>query len=466
MNTTFAQRTSAKKNSHPISHVGPGVKVSAKHERGAVAGMPLFLHDHNPTLRAKLTVSSPDDSYEQEADQVADEVMRMPDLQHIVQRKCAACEKDEQRVPTTSLVPSAHRSVQRQSEAEPQGLFDKNCYRSKFAGVYETRYRIISSGWILIHPGACTQCEQKPIHECCEPGDRQCESSSGESSAGAVQEKPDVQTTPLIQRESGEKGVRSTGNASETSRGLEHWLGQRQGGGSPLPAPVKIVMASRMGYDFSHVRIHTDGEAAQMSRELGAQAFTHGHHVYFGAGKYAPGSTAGTHLLAHELTHVVQQTGGVQTKRTSDQFPIQMKCAACEEEEERVHRSPDDFLPKLTWRDWVFAPPAPKGSSDDRYDTPENRRRAEEKEASERSGDQQPNEWWKPKRPTMPRRPADCPEERWNPFWSTCCAAGTRKDPTSSNCISSDSVRPVRLPPLPPSEKGDFPPPNPDGRYA
>jgi len=68
---------------------------------------------------------------------------------------------------------------------------------------------------------------------------------------------------------------------------------------------VRAFMEPRFGADFSSVRVHTGGEAVQMNQDLGAQAFTHGSDVYFGAGK-DPGNNE---LTAHELTHVVQQTG-------------------------------------------------------------------------------------------------------------------------------------------------------------
>jgi hypothetical protein len=69
-------------------------------------------------------------------------------------------------------------------------------------------------------------------------------------------------------------------------------------------------MEPRFGVDFSAVRVHSDSTAVQMNKELGAQAFTHGSDIYYGAGK----SPAQDDLTAHELTHVVQQTGGVQRK--------------------------------------------------------------------------------------------------------------------------------------------------------
>jgi hypothetical protein len=84
-------------------------------------------------------------------------------------------------------------------------------------------------------------------------------------------------------------------------------------------------MESRFGTDFSGVKIHTDTNAVQMSRELNAQAFTVGSDIYFNSGKYAPESASGKHLLAHELTHTVQQGGGIERKvqrRGGNEFEI------------------------------------------------------------------------------------------------------------------------------------------------
>lgn len=67
---------------------------------------------------------------------------------------------------------------------------------------------------------------------------------------------------------------------------------------------------SRFGRDFGHVRVHTDGEAATAARAVQARAYTAGHNIVFGHGEYAPSTTAGRRLLAHELVHVVQQGTG------------------------------------------------------------------------------------------------------------------------------------------------------------
>jgi len=125
--------------------------------------------------------------------------------------------------------------------------------------------------------------------------------------------------TPLIQRFSEENvqtklSVQRAGEsgASQAGASLESRLSSQKGGGSPLDDEVKSFMQPRFGTDFSSVRIHTGGDAVSMNKELHAQAFAHGSDIYFNAGKYNPTSNEGKRLLAHELTHVVQQTGAKQ----------------------------------------------------------------------------------------------------------------------------------------------------------
>lgn len=79
--------------------------------------------------------------------------------------------------------------------------------------------------------------------------------------------------------------------------------------GEPLDGASRAFMEPRFGRDFSRVRVHTDRQAQQSARRQHAHAYTVGHHIAFAPGRFAPGSPEGRHLLAHELTHVVQQAG-------------------------------------------------------------------------------------------------------------------------------------------------------------
>jgi len=116
-------------------------------------------------------------------------------------------------------------------------------------------------------------------------------------------EEEEAQRKPLtsfIQKK--EEGGKST-----VSDAVHHQVQATKGGGNALPHSTKTFMESRFGTDFSGVRIHSGGYASQMSAELNAQAFTVGNDIYFNSGKFSPESSAGKHLLAHELTHTVQQ---------------------------------------------------------------------------------------------------------------------------------------------------------------
>jgi hypothetical protein len=87
-------------------------------------------------------------------------------------------------------------------------------------------------------------------------------------------------------------------------------IDRARSGGHALDPSVQEEMGEAMGYDFGEVRAHVSPEADDLSRRLGAKAFTTGHDVFFRQGAYDPGSTAGRELIAHELTHVVQQGTG------------------------------------------------------------------------------------------------------------------------------------------------------------
>lgn len=97
--------------------------------------------------------------------------------------------------------------------------------------------------------------------------------------------------------------------AESTTRTRTKYLNDTKGKGTMLPKATLDEMNQKFGYDFKNVRIHDDDDAHNMSQEINAQAFTSGNDIYFNVGKYDPGSIEGKLLLAHELTHVIQQKG-------------------------------------------------------------------------------------------------------------------------------------------------------------
>ena len=110
------------------------------------------------------------------------------------------------------------------------------------------------------------------------------------------------------QRSEGQTPHRGEFDVSQSTEGAI--ARQRQDGGRPLPSATRAFMEPRFGADFSSVRVHTGGEAGAIARSLHSRAFTLGSDVFFAPGEYRPESAGGQRLLAHELTHVVQQGGG------------------------------------------------------------------------------------------------------------------------------------------------------------
>jgi len=112
------------------------------------------------------------------------------------------------------------------------------------------------------------------------------------------------------------------------------------GGGQELPESVRSYFEPRFGYDFRNVRLHTGPGASEAARSVNAKAFTHGKDIVFGEREYAPATNAGQRLLAHELTHVVQQRGGVHTPFLSPLLLSDRKASAVAESATNDARPP------------------------------------------------------------------------------------------------------------------------------
>src|SRR6185295_16965699 len=186
----------------------PGKSPGSEHAGRSKSETPASEPESSPTwqmlalrpggVQAKLTVSQPDDPFEQEADRVADRVMRMDAPGVTVQRMCAGCEEEEE--------------LQRK----------------------ETGSEAVETTPSMVH---------------------------------------DSLTSP----------------------------------GAPLDSTTRTYMEQRFGHDFDNVRVHTGSGADAAARQINSLAFTLGNDVVFRQGQYAPQSNEGRRLLAHELTHVVQQ---------------------------------------------------------------------------------------------------------------------------------------------------------------
>ncbi|MBW4670991.1 MAG: DUF4157 domain-containing protein [Cyanomargarita calcarea GSE-NOS-MK-12-04C] len=121
----------------------------------------------------------------------------------------------------------------------------------------------------------------------------------------AMPEEEDLQAKSILQPQEAIAG-------GEASSDLESAINNARGGGQPLDAGLQQSMGQAMGADFSGVKVHTDAQSNQLNQSIQAKAFTTGQDVFFQQGAYQPGSRGGQELIAHELTHVVQQNGLVQ----------------------------------------------------------------------------------------------------------------------------------------------------------
>lgn len=133
--------------------------------------------------------------------------------------------------------------------------------------------------------------------------------------AEEVMRMPEPRLQRLVEPEEEEKAEeliqakQTSGQTPQVSRILQTQIHSLRGGGQPLSPSLRNFFEPRFGYDFSQVRVHTDARAAETARALDARAYTIGRDIAFRAGKYAPETTIGKRLLAHELIHVIQQNG-------------------------------------------------------------------------------------------------------------------------------------------------------------
>jgi hypothetical protein len=157
----------------------------------------------------------------------------------------------------------------------------------------------------------------------CRAGDDSCAKAHASTLNRATDSQPARARGSLLQlqRQYGNRYVeRVLALAKENSEhpdvtpGVERTIQQERGGGQSLDTGVRRQMESSFGADFSGVRVHTDRQSDSLNRSLSARAFTTGQDIFFRQGAYQPGSSTGRELLAHELTHVVQQ-GGSQVSR-------------------------------------------------------------------------------------------------------------------------------------------------------
>jgi hypothetical protein len=274
--SAIAQRTAATATTTaPLVHPVP-VPAVANKNFASISTRPAG----HAAIQTKLTVGAAHDPYEEEADQVAEQVMRMPDFSFAT---------DGIGAPDGAGTPNDDgRSIHRAFEEEEE-------------------------------------IQSKPLAATITPLVQRAPSTIAEAEVPrASEEDEELQTKRTSAADSFVMGDDFEGRVAAT-----------RGGGSPLPDNVRSFMEPRFGADFSSVRLHADSEAADLNRQVSAQAFTLGRDIYLGAGKTDVTSASGKQLLAHELTHVVQQGAASTIQRALNPLAQFQQ----EQEEERQHQA-------------------------------------------------------------------------------------------------------------------------------
>lgn len=228
-----------------------------------------------PGVQKKLKVGTPGDRFEVEADKTADAVVdKASDTP--VQKMEGEEESVQQKPLATTITPLKKNDLQREA-------------------------------------GSVQKMEEEPAQaqeeeEAAQTQEEEEAAQTQEEEEAAQMEEEEEQAQTQEEEEAQAKAAVPT----KASGIVESTIKSSKGSGSKMDPKTKAEMERGFGADFSKVKIHTGTKAEQMSSELGAQAFTHGNDIYFNKGKYDPESKKGKHLLAHELTHTIQQTGMVQ----------------------------------------------------------------------------------------------------------------------------------------------------------
>ena len=125
----------------------------------------------------------------------------------------------------------------------------------------------------------------------------------------SMEEEEPIQAQSMEEEEPIQTEQKDNSQSKKKLLTLEQLLAESKGQGFPLPKELRANMEAEMNCDFSKVRIHTGEYATTMTQMLNAYAFTNGYDIYFNEGQYQPETDRGVELLAHELTHVIQQKG-------------------------------------------------------------------------------------------------------------------------------------------------------------
>lgn len=266
-------------------------------------GVPFF------GIQTKLSVGAPGDKYEREADAVADKVV-------------SKTEQPTSFIGNDHFFPASHSPLVQRSpfeEVQTKPLIPAITPLVQMAPVEEE-----------VVQEKCSDCETESPDVQKKAID---DAASAENAESTIQKKPDpVVSIPEIQKK--EEEIQEKEEEEETpeiqqkkeliqrkevgvptiTNTVEARIQRASNGGESMNEGVRGSMESGFNTDFSGVRVHTDQESASMNNQLSSRAFTYENNVFFGKDQYQPETKSGKHLLAHELTHVVQQGHAVQRK--------------------------------------------------------------------------------------------------------------------------------------------------------
>jgi len=253
-------------------------------------------------LQAKLTVNAPGDAYEKEADSVADRIMQMPESDS--QRRQHA-NSGELNARSTNELQTA--SLQR-DELDDEDVQTQRLQRDELDDDEDVQTQRLQRDELDDDEDVQTQRLQR---------------DKSDDDDDAVQTKATADNAPR-----------------QMSMGFESRLRHlKSSGGSPLAPSLQQFMEQRFGHSFSHVRVHTNVAAASLAQQAQARAFTVGRHLVFNKAQYQPNTDRGRRLIAHELTHVLQQKGGLHS--------VQREIFSPEQERTSTSSSSEDLLRRL-----------------------------------------------------------------------------------------------------------------------
>ena len=226
-----------------------------------------------------------------------------------IQRKCAHCEAEEKNVQRAAFDKEDEKKIQKVEDKKEEPVQKKDD----------------GSATVELHR-ATEHKEEEKIQKMGDKNEEEKVQKMDDKKEEKVQREPEKKEEEKIHKMEDKKeeevhraadqkeeekhiAKKESGPSNEGSAKTGAYIRSLHGKGSPLPKEAQLFFGKRMAFDFSAVRIHTGSEAEQSAKNVNAKAYTTGDNIVFNKGQYNPDSTDGKKLLAHELTHVVQQKG-------------------------------------------------------------------------------------------------------------------------------------------------------------